>query len=302
MVDCLQVYYKARLCKMFVINAGIVVYVLWKIAESFMDRNTRSKIFLSSEQNPAELLKYINPSQLPIKYGGSCEEPASFWPPTFPAGPIRDEFETKHATMDEFKAELLEKPQVMPSPELAAFVREHRSGNSKKGMFEPKTFTLQGRIERRDSFNGIVLERALRVSLPEPVVLLGRDSMNSVQGGEKKLKERASQGSAATSAISLQKSSSSTVCAAPKVEKEAAPVQVSEVQLASGEEVKESACPKKPQEERARPEEPKLDVEHIECAAVDADNGKEIGQYQDTPRRRVIGGDKACCAPACVIV
>lgn len=45
---------------------------------------------------------------------------------------------------------------MMPSPELVQFVRDSRKGRGKKGIFPRKNFRLIGKIEWRDSFNGVI--------------------------------------------------------------------------------------------------------------------------------------------------
>ena len=158
MVDCLQTYYKARLCKMFVINCSRLIYILWKLVEGFMDPNTREKICLSLNPDPPELLQAIHPDQLMKQYGGYCDPPKEYWPPTFPPGAFRDDFNTDHMTDQEFEKELLTESQLMPSPSKANFVRANRKGKAQKGLVPRKTYRLQHRIERRDSFNGIIPE------------------------------------------------------------------------------------------------------------------------------------------------
>lgn len=156
MVNCLQMYYKGRLCRMFVVNTSALIYLLWKVVETFMDSNTRGKISLFYSVKPKELLEYIHPSQLINTYGGECEPPTEYWPPIFPSAPFRDEFITKHNTEEEFKVELVANPQVVPSPNLAGFARASRHHKSKKGPFPHKTYVTSEGLERRDSFNGII--------------------------------------------------------------------------------------------------------------------------------------------------
>ncbi len=312
MVDCLQTYYKGRLCKMFVVNAGVVVYVIWKIAESLMDRNTRAKIFLSSEQKPPELLKYIHPNQLIDSYGGRWEEPKSYWPPTFPTGPFREEFETKHATMEEFKTELLEKPQLMPSPELSGFVRSHRSAKCKKGTFERKTFILETRTERRDSFNGIIrdsepakveaapvpaLPFMFTTSAPASVVILDNspESAPKIEPEQVHIPQR-------ISAVYLPKSDLEVANVPDHNRTHSGEVKpelnLEQAEAGQREEVKEFSARKA---ELMTPR-----AARVEGMMQEVDNmtpmngGVDADKYQESPRKHAVGGDKASCG--CVVV
>jgi hypothetical protein len=155
MVDCLQNAYKGILYRMFILNASTLLKFLWGIIAGFMDPNTRAKMQVFSISNPKELTSLMMPSQLLKEYGGEADPPATYWPPVFPPN-FREEFETKHIPPEEFKKELIAKAQMMPSPELAQFVRDSRRGKGKKGVFPRKDFNIAGKIQRRDSFNGII--------------------------------------------------------------------------------------------------------------------------------------------------
>eukprot|EP00826_Nyctotherus_ovalis_P018541 TRINITY_DN1555_c0_g1_i7.p2 TRINITY_DN1555_c0_g1~~TRINITY_DN1555_c0_g1_i7.p2 ORF type:complete len:341 (+),score=108.31 TRINITY_DN1555_c0_g1_i7:343-1365(+) len=157
MIGCLQSSYKGTVYRMFVLNATSLLKFLWNVVANFMDPNTRAKMKVFDVGNPEELTSLAAPSQLLEEYGGTAKMPERCWPPTFPPG-FREEFATKHYTVEEFKKELVAKTQMMPSPELAQFVRESRKGRGKKGVFPKKSFRLTSKIERRDSFNGIIQE------------------------------------------------------------------------------------------------------------------------------------------------
>lgn len=120
-----------------------------------MDPNTRAKMILSSNPNPEELTSIVPPCQLLKEYGGQADPPEKFWPPAFPPG-FRDDFVSQHYAPEEFKKELIAKAQMMPSPELAQFVRNSRRGKDKKGIFPWMSYRLTSGIQRRDSFNGII--------------------------------------------------------------------------------------------------------------------------------------------------
>lgn len=157
MIGCLQSSYKGTVYRMFVLNATSLLKFLWNVVANFMDPNTRAKMKVFDVGNPEELTSLAAPSQLLEEYGGTAKMPERCWPPTFPPG-FREELTTKHYTVEEFKKELVGKTQMMPSPELAQFVRDSRKGRGKKGVFPKKSFRLTGKIERRDSFNGIIQE------------------------------------------------------------------------------------------------------------------------------------------------
>eukprot|EP00826_Nyctotherus_ovalis_P031949 TRINITY_DN2574_c0_g1_i2.p3 TRINITY_DN2574_c0_g1~~TRINITY_DN2574_c0_g1_i2.p3 ORF type:complete len:392 (+),score=126.39 TRINITY_DN2574_c0_g1_i2:27-1178(+) len=169
MIDTLQDCYKGRLCKMFVVNANMIIRVLWGIVEGLMDPNTRNKVSLTSNSTSKEIQDWIYPSQLLKEYGGTADPPPAYWPPVFPPGEFRRDPKADHMTVEEFKEELVKQPLLMPSPQLAPFVRESRKAKAKKGVFPRKTFILPTRIERRDSFNGIVTDTEAKVSTEKAI-------------------------------------------------------------------------------------------------------------------------------------
>jgi hypothetical protein len=158
MITCFQNNYKARLGKMFVLNASFFIRTVWLMVEAFMDSVTKSKIRLFGEAAPTELTELIHANQRFKDYGGNCDKPEKVWPPEYPKAGNRDEYKTDHVPEEDFKKEILENVRIMPTPALASYVRMNNKGSKKKGIFPRKTFYLKGRIERRDSFNGIIPE------------------------------------------------------------------------------------------------------------------------------------------------
>lgn len=58
--------------------------------------------------------------------------------------------------ISEYKEKLLSNPLMEPMPELSGFVRENRN---KQGILLHKKFNVNGSIERRDSYNGIIKDK-----------------------------------------------------------------------------------------------------------------------------------------------
>ena len=69
--------------KTFIINAPWIFSAIWKIAKHMIDKVTQKKISIMSGGYKKELLKFIDPSQLPKKLGGEVEYdewPIEKWP------------------------------------------------------------------------------------------------------------------------------------------------------------------------------------------------------------------------------
>ncbi len=155
MIETLQNNYNSRLAKLFMINASFGFMCCWKIVETLINPVTKSKFQMYSSGKPKELLKWIHPSQLPKEYGGDFETPTKFWPPVFPPQTYRDEYVTMHMTEEQFREEVAKKPLVMPSPATAAVAKN--TSKKQTGRVGHKIYYMQdGKIERRDSFNGII--------------------------------------------------------------------------------------------------------------------------------------------------
>ena len=68
---------------------------------------------------------------------------------------------------------------MVPSPATADFVRAHRHAKGEKGTIPHKTYRLRDRVERRDSFNGIIPEPGTEPS-SEPEAKVTLDVKESV--------------------------------------------------------------------------------------------------------------------------
>lgn len=79
MIDTFQNGYKARMFKMFIVNATLLTNVVYKIATLFMDPVTSSKLKLYRKPNPHILLEYIDRDQLLEEYGGNVQHPSKYW-------------------------------------------------------------------------------------------------------------------------------------------------------------------------------------------------------------------------------
>lgn len=71
----------ARSRKMFLLNAGTAVSMMWAIVKMFVHHTTKKKMIFSSKSTEAELQQSCHPSQLQKKYGGEAEDITVFWPP-----------------------------------------------------------------------------------------------------------------------------------------------------------------------------------------------------------------------------
>ena len=152
MIGTLQANYNSRLAKMYILNASFGVMFIWKIISNFINPVTRSKIKVFSEASPKELIDDIHPSQIPRQYGGTFDLPKKAWPPTFPPQTYRDEYNTMHFTVDEFKTELIKNKAAVPFPKIA----KEMKGTLKGKRVPEKTYYLQGKNELYDQFNAII--------------------------------------------------------------------------------------------------------------------------------------------------
>ena len=73
--EFLQIKYYYRLAKLHIYGMNSILNFCWKIIKNLIDQTTAEKFsFLSNENDIKEnVLKYINPSQLEKKYGGTAE-------------------------------------------------------------------------------------------------------------------------------------------------------------------------------------------------------------------------------------
>ncbi|KAF0685026.1 Aste57867_23055 [Aphanomyces stellatus] len=68
-----QDHYPDTLNRVFVVNAPFFFFTTWKIIEVFLNPTTRKKIQFLGSGFKKELVKHIDPSQLPKWLGGTCE-------------------------------------------------------------------------------------------------------------------------------------------------------------------------------------------------------------------------------------
>ncbi|RLO07199.1 hypothetical protein DYB28_000655 [Aphanomyces astaci] len=78
-----QDHYPDTLSKVFIVNAPFFFFTTWKLVEVFLNPTTRKKIHFLGGGFKNELVKHIDPTQLPKWLGGICE---CF--PSRPHGPI----------------------------------------------------------------------------------------------------------------------------------------------------------------------------------------------------------------------
>lgn len=64
---------------MFVINAPSMLSFAWRIIQGFLDKVTKEKIHILSDQAEWKplLMKYIDEDQIPQMYGGTAPNPSS---------------------------------------------------------------------------------------------------------------------------------------------------------------------------------------------------------------------------------
>lgn len=67
-------YYSEVLGQLFVINTPSIFSAVYKLAKRYIEPNTQKKIFIFSDRKAWQpvLYKYIDRSQLPLEYGGTC--------------------------------------------------------------------------------------------------------------------------------------------------------------------------------------------------------------------------------------
>ena len=111
-ITSFQNNYKACLAKMFIINASSLISFVWSIIKTFIDPITEKKIKIPTKYPSEELMAMVHPDQLAKQHGGRADLPERCWPPTFPPGKIRDEFNTEHYTEEELKKQVIENQNI----------------------------------------------------------------------------------------------------------------------------------------------------------------------------------------------
>lgn len=81
-IQQMQRNFRGRMFRMFIINANWLVRGLWTIAKTVVDEFTLTKMNLHSDDYVPNLLQYVDPSNLEVKYGGTIPNKESdFFPP-----------------------------------------------------------------------------------------------------------------------------------------------------------------------------------------------------------------------------
>jgi hypothetical protein len=75
----LQNNFRARLYKMYTINAPSSIYWAWKLIKPLMEESTASKITFVKENTTEDMWLHINKSQVEKRFGGSAANVAEFW-------------------------------------------------------------------------------------------------------------------------------------------------------------------------------------------------------------------------------
>lgn len=70
-----QVYYPERLYRLFIINAPTSFTTIWALIKGLLDPETKKKIVILGADYQSTLLQIIDPSQLPVEYGGTGPNP-----------------------------------------------------------------------------------------------------------------------------------------------------------------------------------------------------------------------------------
>ncbi|EER05936.1 phosphatidylinositol/phosphatidylcholine transfer protein, putative [Perkinsus marinus ATCC 50983] len=75
-----QYYYPEVLSKMVVVNAGVVISTLWKMAKPWVDPITVDRIKISSSSHPVKAIsEFVDPKFIPKEYGGDGELEPVIW-------------------------------------------------------------------------------------------------------------------------------------------------------------------------------------------------------------------------------
>jgi len=69
-----QLHYPEHLRKCFVINAGKMFHLAYKMIEKFIDPRTREKLVVLGKDYAPTIQQHIHPSQLPTFLGGTCSQ------------------------------------------------------------------------------------------------------------------------------------------------------------------------------------------------------------------------------------
>ncbi len=82
MTKPLQDLFKGRLYKLYIVNAGFVMKIVWGIVKQVVDPLTILKFKIEGEKFHKSLHELIDPSQLEKKFGGTLpDKEDNFFPP-----------------------------------------------------------------------------------------------------------------------------------------------------------------------------------------------------------------------------
>ena len=70
-----QKFYPEITKKVYVINAAMTFKAIWKLAKTVLDKNTVSKIVILGSNYQKTLVEEIGAENLPVEYGGTCQDP-----------------------------------------------------------------------------------------------------------------------------------------------------------------------------------------------------------------------------------
>lgn len=82
-----QKFYPEITKKVYIINAAMTFKAIWKLLKTVLDKNTVSKIELLGTNYQKTLIEEIGAENLPVEYGGTCEDPIDQ-----PRGPWAEEW------------------------------------------------------------------------------------------------------------------------------------------------------------------------------------------------------------------
>mmetsp|Transcript_35566 Transcript_35566/g.32050 ORF Transcript_35566/g.32050 Transcript_35566/m.32050 type:complete len:292 (+) Transcript_35566:118-993(+) len=84
-MDFLQNNFRARLYKMYAVNAPSTIYWGFKLVKPLLEETTANKIHFTKEGVNEEMWTHINKTQVEKRFGGNAENNEKFWPPQFPS-------------------------------------------------------------------------------------------------------------------------------------------------------------------------------------------------------------------------
>mmetsp|Transcript_16361 Transcript_16361/g.25298 ORF Transcript_16361/g.25298 Transcript_16361/m.25298 type:complete len:81 (+) Transcript_16361:619-861(+) len=79
----MQKNYPGRLFKFFGIEVTLLFRAFWVVAHQFVDDFTKKKMSIYGGDFKKNVMELIPADNLEQKYGGSCPNVTSFWPPVF---------------------------------------------------------------------------------------------------------------------------------------------------------------------------------------------------------------------------